>query len=287
MGKRGKRGDKPAAKKALLKRIDALAKKLEEELKGAELFGPPPPTDDCGICLVPLPRVGKKVYQGCCGKIICNACTEQYIAAITKMILKNQKNILACPFCRVPAPIDTEWVRQLEVRASKGDVTAYNCLGKFFCEGGVGVGKDEMKALHYFTLGAELGSADACGIISSFFETGRGGVPVDKAKAASFDRAGALRGNIVSRHTIGCLEYDEFSNHELGVRHWKIAAAAGCQPSLKRLRDIYNADGKNPGKEFIEKDELDSIYRMGHDAQIEVKTEERENHFEGEDFWRC
>lgn len=46
MGKKGKRGDKPAEKKALLKRLDALAKKLEEELKGADLFAPIPPTEE-------------------------------------------------------------------------------------------------------------------------------------------------------------------------------------------------------------------------------------------------
>ena len=33
-----------------------------------------------------------------------------------------------------------------------------------------------------------------------------------------------------------------------------------------------------PGKEFISKEEMDTVYRSGHDAQMEVKTEEREKH---------
>ena len=48
--------------------------------------------------------------------------------------------------------------------------------------------------------------------------------------------------------------------------------------SLNELRDIYNADGKKPGKEFISKEYLDSAYRACHEAQMEVKTAEREKH---------
>ena len=284
MGKRGKRGDKPAAKKAILKRIDALAKKLEEELKGAELFGPPPPTDDCGICLELLPRVedNKVFYQGCCGKPICAACDEK-----NKRVIEKTNQAHTCPFCREPEPNDNkELIRQLEVRASKSDGAAYNSLGNIFREGTVSVSKDEMKGIHYFILGAELGCAKACGNIAFLLHFGKS-VPVDKVKAGLFCKVGAIRGDIISRDELGYLEYHELGNHELAIRHWKIAAAAGCQPSLTSLRDIYNANGKKPGKEFIDKDELDSIYRAGHEAQEEVKTEEREKHFEGEDEWRC
>ena len=37
--------------------MDLLVKKLEEELKGADLFAPLPPTEDCAICFVPLARL--------------------------------------------------------------------------------------------------------------------------------------------------------------------------------------------------------------------------------------
>ena len=48
------------------------------------------------------------------------------------------------------------------------------------------------------------------------------------------------------------------------------------QGSLNKLRVIYNANGKLPGKEFITKEYLNFAYRACHGAQLEVKTEERE-----------
>ena len=86
-----------------------------------------------------------------------------------------------------------------------------------------------------------------------------------------------MRGSIIARHSIGCFDY-HFGNHEIAIRHWKIAAEAGYQLSLDALKKIYNADGNMPGKEFIGKGEMDTIYRSGHGAQMEIKSEEREKH---------
>ena len=92
-----------------------------------------------------------------------------------------------------------------------------------------------------------------------------------------FERVGALRGCAISRYIIGYAEY-ELGNYEIAIRHWKIAAEAGYQPSLNALRKIYNADGKHPGKEFISTEYLESTYRACHEAQMEVKSEEREKY---------
>ena len=58
MGKKGKKAQagkpKKLTPKDVGKRLNTLAKNLEEELEGADLFAPLPPTEDCGICLVPL-----------------------------------------------------------------------------------------------------------------------------------------------------------------------------------------------------------------------------------------
>ena len=145
-------------------------------------------------------------------------------------------------------------------------------------EGDRGLPKDELKALDCWIRAVELGSPDACTFIGSSYDDGKG-VSVDREKAALFQRVGALRGDIVARNHIGCSEY-ESGNHEIGIRHWKIAAEGGHQGSLNALRDIYNADGNTsmPGKEFISKEYLDSAYRACHGAQMEVKTEEREKH---------
>ena len=137
--------------------------------------------------------------------------------------------------------------------------------------------KDDLKALDCFIRAIELGSPEACNCIGEIYHEGNG-VAVDKKRSAFFDRVGALRGEIVARHNIGCSEYNDLGNHEIAIRHWKIAAEAGYQKSLNTLRAIYNADEKKPGKEFITKEYLESIYRAGHEAQMEVKTEEREKH---------
>ena len=104
------------------------------------------------------------------------------------------------------------------------------------------------------------------------------GVAINEERAALFERVGALRGDIGARHNIGCKEYYDLGNHEIAIRHWKIAAEAGYQPSLNALRKIYNAGNKDPGEEFISKEYLDYAYRACHEAQMEVKSEEREKH---------
>ena len=293
MGKKGKRGDKPAEKKALLKRLDALAKKLEEELKGADLFAPPPPIDDCPICLVRLPRFNfARVYQGCCGKTICQPCfkgNERIIKKMNSQVKGNnakKKIDNVCPFCREPEPTGEEYHRQLEVKALQGDAFACNLLGAHYEFHEDETLHDSIRALQYYIQATELGSGEACGIIALSFKEGKFGVPVDKIAARLFYAVAALRGNLQARRNIGRIEYG-LGNHELGIRQWKISANAGYQDSLNRLRDIFNADGKLPGKEFISKEELDTLYRACHESQEEVKTDEREKYFQGDEAWKC
>ena len=50
------------------------------------------------------------------------------------------------------------------------------------------------------------------------------------------------------------------------------------QVSLDELKAIFNARGNVPGNEFISKECMDSLYRVCHDAQEAVKSEEREKH---------
>jgi len=284
MGKKGKKAQagkpKKLTPKDIGKRLDALAKKVEEELKGADLFVPLPPTEDCAICLVPLSRLPhNSSYWPCCGNMICTGCVEENKALIKKHNEKNpgKKVAFPCPFCRELPPSSDGYIRWIEARALKNDYIALRHLGSLFTQGNRGLPKDHLKALDCWIRAAELGSAEACGCIGISYREGNG-VAVDKKRAGFFYRVGALRGNIVARHNIGNFEYNDLGNHEIGIRHWKIAAEAGSQPSLDSLKKIYNADGKEPGKEFISKDYLESIYRAGHGAQIEVKSEEREKH---------
>ena len=285
MGKKGKKAQagkpKKLTPKDVGKRLDVLAKKLEEELEGADLFAPLPPTEDCVVCFVPLARMAEhSCYFACCGNVVCTGCVKENRALIKKQ--NEEKNVAkskpdTCPFCREPRPTPDEYVRRLEARALKNDHKALRNLGGHIMEGNHGLPQDVLKALDCYIRAVELGSALACGCLGIMYDEGNG-VAVNKERAALFERIGALRGDIMARHNLGYSEYFNLGNHKVGIRHWKIAAEAGHQKALNALRAIYNADGKMPGKEFISKEEMDTVYRSGHEAQMEIKTEEREKH---------
>ena len=282
MGKKGKKAQagkpKKLTPKDVGKRLDVLAKNLEEELKGADLFKPVPPFEDCAICLVRLPLVKHDaMYKVCCGNIVCKACHIENEASINKQNEEkntSKKLALTCPFCRKPASSsgDEEFAR-LQARCLQNDHNALGIMGNAYHTGG-GVAQDDLKALDYFIRAAEVGSPGACTSIGTFYDVGNG-VAVDKRRAALFERVGALRGSAIARHNIGLSEYLS-GNHEIAIRHWKIAAEAGDQMSIDALKNIY--DGKMPGKEFISKEEMDTVYRSGHEAQMEVQTEDRKKH---------
>ena len=284
MGKKGKKAQagkpKKLTPKDVGKRLDVLAKKLAEELEGADLFAPLPPTEDCAICLVPLSRVNSETcYYSCCGNEICRACVIVNTASIKKQ--NEEKSIgkklaYSCPFCREPMTITSEDNAQLQARCQQKDRVAILLMGTRYWRGTHGVPKDDLKALDCHIRAIELGSPEACVHLANRYEKGDG-VAVNKERNALFERIGALRGSLSARHDIGVSEY-ESGNHEVGIRHWKISAEAGDQMSLNALRDIFNGDGKWPGKEFISKEEMDTVYRSCHDAQMEIKTEEREKH---------
>ena len=284
MGKKGKKAQagkpKKLTPKDVGKRMDALVKKLREELEGADLFKPLPPTEDCAICLVPLSRLAKNsAYWSCCGNMICVGCNRQ-----TKGT-KDKPD--ACPFCRELRPASSDVViRRYEARAAKNDHIASTDLGGHFKEGSYGLPKDDLKAHDCWIRAVELGSPEACTHIGFSYDQGNG-LAIDKERAALLWRVGALRGDIVARHNIGVSEYYDLGNHEIGIRHWKIATEAGYQGSLDALKSIYNAGGKRPGKEFISEECMDSLYRVCHDAQMEVKTEEREKHCNDADNMKC
>ena len=284
MGKKGKKAQagkpKKLTPKDIGKRLDVLVKKLEEELTGADLFAPLPPTEDCAICLVPLSRIrSNALYNACCGNDICMACTIEHRESIKKQNEDNagKKVALTCPFCREPEETGLDTLCQLEARCLQNDHIALKLMGGVYLRGQYGIAKDDLKALDCYIRAVELGSPEACTKIGIRYHEGIG-VAVDKERAALFERVGALRGEIAARHNIGCFEYYESGNHEIAIRHWKIATEAGYQDSLNALRRIYNADGKRPGKEFISKEYLESTYRACHDAQMEIKSEEREKH---------
>jgi TPR repeat protein len=275
--------DKPKklTSKDMRKRLDALVKKLEEELKGADLFAPLPPTEDCAICLVPFSRLNYEIrYMACCGNEICRACYKENEESINKQ--NEEKNAgkklaFTCPFCREPNPTCFDEVHaQLQARCLKNDHIAFTKMGDIYRRGEGGIVRDYLKALDCYIRAVELGSPAACTQIGGCYFEGHG-LSVNEEKSAFFGRVGALRGSLVARYNVGVLEYYDLGNHEIAIRHWKIAAEAGDEDSLNKLWDIY-ADLKLAGRDFITEEYLSFASRACHDARMEVWSEEREKH---------
>ena len=179
-----------------------------------------------------------------------------------------------------------QYVRSIYERASKEDARALFNLGAYSLDGKSGPPKDHLKAIDCFIRAIELGSREVCSKIVLCFHDGNG-VAKDMNRVILFSRVGALRGDINARHNIGILEYQVLGNHDVAIRHWKISAEGGNQMSIEWLNRIFNADGKMPGIESISKEDMDNIYRAGHTAQEEIKSEEREKYVREEDKFKC
>lgn len=293
MGKRGKRTlackGKKITWKELGKRLDVVKRMLEEELKGADHFKSLPPMGECPVCITPFSRDSSQMtYMDCCGNIICAGCNGEEDVFEEKRKRGKPGYVRLCPFCRAPASCVEEETKKIMARASKGDVIACEYLAHNFMEQ-PGL---EMNGLRYCIQSIGLGSSEQCLALSKLF---KGAYPehaiskwikIDSEKATIFRLAAAIRGSTEARHECGNFEYDR-GNHELGIRHWKIAAEAGMQPSLDALKSIYNGD--RPGKEFIGKEDMGSIYRACHKAQMEVWSEQREKHRNicYQNDWKC
>lgn len=89
--------------------------------------------------------------------------------------------------------------------------------------------QDILKALDWCIKAVELGSPEA-------------GVTTRKVSLARVRKGPfCLSEKLVSEYKAG--------DHEVGIRHWKVAAGAGCQLSLlDSIMAIYNADGKKLGR---------------------------------------
>ena len=288
MGKKGKKSRAgKLTRKDIDKKLDAIAKKIEDEIEDSDPFAPLPPMDICPICLMHLSRVDRlSSYHACCGNFICNGCKGEYDSFVEVQDEKKEatKNMisLSCPFFREPRPSSEHFMRQIEVRASIYDANELLCIGQSFMKGEDGMPKDELKAFTYFIRSAELGSARACRYIGYYLKHGSAAF-VNVERSNAFYLFGAMRGDVISRHIFGSVAYNA-GCYEQGICHWKIAAEAGFQPALDRLKEIFLANGRVPGKDFVTKKYLDEAFWICHQAQKEVESDERKKHCDVEEY---
>jgi len=195
-----------------------------------DLFRQPPPKEDCPICFIRMPSlVSGYVYRSCCGKLICRGC----IYANSKL---HEDDL--CPFCRTPAPTTKkETVKRINKRADVGDAMAIHNQGCYYNNGIYGFPQNYAKALELFHRAGELGDAKAY-YSGCTYDNGRG-VERDINKARHYWELAAMRGNIMARHNLACLE-GKSKNFEKALKHLMIAVRSGDAESLKKIGWLYS-----------------------------------------------
>ena len=206
-------------------------KKRAAELHNKALFKPPPPPEDCPICMLPLPSLstGAKYYS-CCGKDICSGC----VLAVALRDIDEQK----CPFCRTSTPDSEEEALEInKKRVEAGDACGIFNLGVCYRDGDCGLPQDNTKALELYHRAGELGNAKAYFIIGSIYHNGRG-VERNVAKANHYFELAAIGGNVLARHVLGCFEASA-RNWDRAIKHWLIGAGSGYNDSVKGIQQLY------------------------------------------------
>ena len=185
----------------------------------------------CAICFLPveLPEGLHSIANACCMKTVCNGCD---LAARQRGI--NDK----CPFCRTSRPCDVaSAVAMIQKRVDKRDAEAIKTLGDMYHSGGLGLTKDEARAIELWTEAEELGSLGAHHNLGDAYYFGRG-VEVDKPRGIHHWQQAAMKGHALSRDNLGAVELLK-GNYEVALQHWMISAKMGHKDSLDDIKDIF------------------------------------------------
>ena len=129
------------------------------DISDDELFKPPPPKEECPICLLCLPTLASgSMYYACCGKIMCGGCDNSPVYDNLGNEIIEEK----CPFCRTPtASSIEEYFERLQKRVDLDDAEAIRNLGCYYRDGEGGFPQDYDKALELFVRAGDLGHATA------------------------------------------------------------------------------------------------------------------------------
>jgi len=210
--------------------------RLVAEKRDKELFKQPPPLADCPICFLRLPYLdtGRR-YMTCCGKEICSGCFYAPVYDDQGKKVDNEK----CPFCRAPTPTSVEEaVKRLKKRVDFDDAIALHNQGNYCRDGRNGFPQDYTKAFELWHRAAELGYAKSYYSIGYAYSNGRG-VKRDMKKAVHYWEQAAMEGNVMARYNLGYIEFHK-GNMNRAAKHYMIAVGAGCDDSLKEIKELYS-----------------------------------------------
>ena len=237
------------------------------ELHDEKLFKQPPPLDDCPICMVRLPNLGRGImYMACCGKMICTGCTHA-------PVYDDQGNIVpdVCPFCRsLPFTSNEEAIERYEKRMELNDAQAIQNMGGHYSNGSLGLLRDHAKAFELFHRAGELGNAESHYIIAGAYRLGEG-VERDEEKAKHYYELAAMGGSAKARHNLGAMEANrrKAGNKDRALKHFMIAVKDGNLRSLEIIKEIYKCG-------FATKDDYATTLRSYRAYIDEIKSDQRD-----------
>ena len=246
-----------------------------------ELWKPHPPTEDCPVCMVPMPLESEKMrYATCCGKVICVACSQEDIRALAITNRKREKKELppldgSCAFCRESTNTNTYiYAERIKNRIDNGDIEAILSMAICCRDGLEGLPKDEGKALELFNKAADMGSGTA------MFHIGFHHMYVarDKKKSIEYFVEAVKMGDVESRCALAVIFSGERHFH-LARKHLRLAAEAGHKTAIKQFWKLfsYGKLNKTDLEEILRAhqaacDEMDSEDRRRYDAYEEAKA---------------
>ena len=198
------------------------------ELYDEALFKQPPQLEDCPICFLQMPPLASaQMYRACCGKLICQGCTH---AA--------KKSSSLCPFCRTPSPTSrSEMVERYFKRMELNDASAIYNLAGFYADGRYRLPQSHAKALELHHRAAELGHYGAYNNLGNAYRNGIG-VERDEKKAIHYYELAAMSGNVYARHNLGADE-NRKGNMDRALKHWMISVEGGFKESLISVKQLY------------------------------------------------
>ncbi|EJK75528.1 hypothetical protein THAOC_02746 [Thalassiosira oceanica] len=187
--------------------------------------------DDCPICQLPLPLDPlQSAFRMCCMKEVCNGC----------VLATRKRGMWDCPFCRAPAPDESQVLAMIQKRVAAGDPVAIFNLGNRYHFGRYGLEKDVARAIELYERAAELGVTDAHYNLGTLYDEGTD-VEKDVDKAICHYETSAMGGHVFARFNLGCKEYNA-GNHNLALQHWMISAKLGDDDSLNEVKSLFMND---------------------------------------------
>jgi len=247
-------------------RLDNLLFTAQAETANVDLFAPLAESEECPICMIPLPIKYIDIqFYSCCGKDVCNGCIYKHVTT-DKANGVSEVDEFKCAFCCQPPPKNN--VKALKKLMKKNIPNAFMAMAEHY-EQGDDVVQSDTRAIEMYIRAAELGHVDAFGKLGNYYQKGVG-VEQDGFKGLQYCQISAKKGSIQA-HKALAQEHETRGNVDEAVRHATVAASAGDQESMDNLMNAYK-------DESLSKEELTETLRAYQASSNAMKSKDRDDY---------